>query len=108
MTIQQIEEQMIQLQSSLDKLKNPKMQVSRYFTGQYFTPYEGRQYRRMESSGIPIWECFLDIKKEWVQVDKRENTKLEKVYQQDCVLVEETIEEITEEKIEEIPNALIE
>lgn len=95
MTIQQIEEQMIQLQSSLDRLKNPKMQVSRYFTGEYFTPYEGRQYRRMESGGIAIWECYLDIKKEWVQVDKREDTKLEKIYQQDCV-VEEPIEESIE------------
>jgi hypothetical protein len=94
LTIQQIEEQMLQLQSSLDKLKNSKLQVSRYFTGQYFSPYEGRQYRRMESSGIPIWECYLDIKKEWVQVDKREDTKLEKIYQQDCVVEKPTEEEI--------------
>jgi hypothetical protein len=94
LTIKEIEEQMLMLQSSLDKLKNPKLQVSRYFTGQYFSPYEGRQYRRMESSGIPIWECFLDLKKEWVQVEKRENTKLEKVYQQDCVVEEEPEEEI--------------
>tara|TARA_R110000868_G_scaffold64262_1_gene193187 strand:+ start:715 stop:1032 length:318 start_codon:yes stop_codon:yes gene_type:complete len=92
LTIAQIEEQMLMLQSSLDKLKNPKLQVIREFTGQYFTPYEGRQYRRMESEGIPIWECYLDIKKEWTQVDKRENTKLEKVYHQDCV-VEEVVEE---------------
>jgi hypothetical protein len=100
MTIKEIEEQMLMLQSSLDKLKNPKLQVSRYFAGQYFAPYEGRQYRRMESEGIPIWECFLDIKKEWVQVvGKSESTKLEKIYQQDCV-VEETIEEPPEEKTE--------
>ena len=95
MTIQQIEEQMAMLQSSLDKLKNPTLQVSRYFTGKYFTPYEGSLYRRMESEGIPIWECYLDIKKEWVQVVKSENTKLEKIYQQDCV-----VEEPTEEPIE--------
>ena len=97
LTIAQIEEQMLMLQSSLDKLKNPKLQVIREFTGQYFTPYEGRQYRRMESGGIPIWECYLDIKKEWVQVDKRENTKLEKIYQQDCVIEEEPEEEPEEE-----------
>jgi len=99
LTIAQIEEQMLMLQSSLDKLKNPKLQVIREFTGQYFTPYEGRQYRRMESEGIPIWECYLDIKKEWVQVDKRENTKLEKVYQKDCV-VEEVIPGIIEASME--------
>ena len=92
LTIQQIEEQMIQLQSSLDKLKNPTLQVSRYFTGQYFSPYEGRQYRRMESEGIPIWECFLDLKKEWVQVAAREGVGFEKIYQQDCVVEEEKTE----------------
>jgi hypothetical protein len=95
LTIAQIEEQIVNLQSSLDKLKNPKLQVSREFTGQYFNPYEGMQYRRMESEGIPIWECYLDVKKEWVQVDKRENTKLEKTYQKDCG-VEEVIEESME------------
>jgi hypothetical protein len=99
MTIQQIEEQMAMLQSSLDKLKNPKLQVSRYFTGEYFSPYEGMHYRRMESDGIPLWECFLDLKKEWIQLDKGKNIKFEKIYQQDCV-VGETIEEPTEEEIE--------
>jgi hypothetical protein len=92
MTIKEIEEQMLMLQSSLDKLKNPTLQVSRYFTGQYFAPYEGRQYRRMESEGIPIWECFLDLKKEWVQVEKREGVGIEKIYQQDCVVEEEKTE----------------
>ena len=103
LTIAQIEEQMLMLQNTLDKLKNPKLQVIREFTGQYFTPYEGRQYRRMESEGIPIWECYLDIKKEWVQVDKRENTKLEKVYQKDCV-----VEEVVEEPIKGILEASME
>jgi hypothetical protein len=93
MTINEIEEQMLILQRTLEELKNPKMQVSRCFTGQYFAPYEGRQYRRMESEGIPIWECFLDIKKEWTQVDKRENTKLEKTYQEDYVVVVEMPQE---------------
>jgi hypothetical protein len=92
LTIKEIEEQMLVLQKTLEELKHPKLQVSRYFTGEYFSPYEGRQYRRMESSGIPLWECYLDLKKEWVQVDKREGTKLEKIYQQDCVVEEEKTE----------------
>jgi hypothetical protein len=46
----------------------------------------------MESSGIPIWECYLDIKKEWTQVDAREGSKLEKVYQQDCVVEDKKTE----------------
>jgi len=92
LTIKEIEEQMLVLQKTLEELKNPKLQVSRYFTGQYFSPYEGRQYRRMESSGIPIWECYLDIKKEWTQVDAREGSKLEKVYQQDCVVEDKKTE----------------
>jgi hypothetical protein len=98
LSIQQIEEQMLVLQRTLDELKNPKLQVSRYFTGEYFNPYEGRQYRRMESGGIAIWESFLDLKKEWMQVGKAENAKLEKIYQKDCLVEEETIEEPTEEE----------
>jgi hypothetical protein len=94
LTIEQIEEQMRVLQRTLEELKNPKLEVSRYFTGQYFSPYEGMRYRRMESSGIPIWESYLDIKKDWVQVDKREGTKLEKIYQRDCVVEEPTEEEM--------------
>jgi hypothetical protein len=93
LTIEQIEEQMVVLQRTLEELKSPKLQVSRDFTGQYFSPYEGRQYRRMESEGIAIWESFLDLKKEWVQVSKAENTKLERIYQKDCVVKEEIIKE---------------
>ena len=93
LTIEQIEQQIADLQQNLNQLKNPRLEVSRNFTGQYFSLYEGRQYRRMESSGIPIWESYLDIKKDWVQVGKAENTKLEKIYQQDCVVEEEIIEE---------------
>ena len=101
LTIQQIEEQMRVLQRTLEELKNPKLEVSRHFTGQYFTPYGGMQYRRMESSGISIWESYLDIKKDWVQVDKREGTKLEKIYQQDCVSnTKETPQETLEEFME--------
>jgi len=85
LTIEQIEEQIANLQQTLETLKNPKLEVSRNFTGQYFAPYQGRQYRRMESDGIPIWETYLEIKKEWVMVDKRESKNLEEIYSQDCV-----------------------
>jgi len=98
-TIQQIEEQMIELQRVLEELKNSKLQVSRYFTGQYFAPYEGRLYRRMESECIPIWESYLDIKKEWAQVTKRENTRLEKIYQEEYVVEKEIIEEEISEDV---------
>lgn len=85
LSIEQIEEQMLVLQKTLEELKNPKMEVSRHFMGQYFFPYQGTQYRRMESDGIPIWECHLDIKKEWILLDKKESEKLEKIYLKDCV-----------------------
>jgi hypothetical protein len=85
LTIEQIEEQIANLQQTLETLKNPKLEVTREFTGQYFAPYQGRQYRRMESEGIPIWETYLEIKKEWVMVDKRESKNLEEIYGQDCV-----------------------
>jgi hypothetical protein len=86
LTIEQIEEQIATLQQTLETLKNPKLEVTREFTGQYFAPYQGRQYRRMESDGIPIWEIYLDIKNEWVIADKKESKNLEDTYQQDCVI----------------------
>jgi hypothetical protein len=85
LTIEQIEEQIATLQQTLNELKNPKLQVSRNFTGQYFEPYQGRMHRRMESDGVPIWESYLDIKKEWVPLDTRESTEIEKSYFKDCV-----------------------
>ena len=85
LTIEQIEQQIADLQKTLNQLKNPKLEVYRNFTGQYFAPYQGRQYRRMESEGIPIWECFLDIKKEWVVVNEQESSNLEKIFLKDCV-----------------------
>jgi hypothetical protein len=85
LTIEQIEEQISQLQKNLEELKNPKLEVSRQFTGQYFLPYQGAQYRRMESDGIPIWECYLEIKKEWIVLNKKESEKLEKTYLNECV-----------------------
>jgi hypothetical protein len=94
LTIEQIEEQIATLQQTLNDLKNPKLEVSRNFTGQYFSPYQGMQYRRMESDGIPIWETYLDFKKEWALVDARESKNLEKIYLKDCVSnTKESLEE---------------
>lgn len=84
LTIEQIEEQISNLQQTLEELKNPKLKVSREFTGQYFHPYQARQYRRMESEGIPIWESYVDLKKEWIVLSNQESKELEKTYSKDC------------------------
>lgn len=99
LTIAQIEEQIANLQRTLEELKNPKLEISRQFTGQYFSPYQKMQYRRMESDGIPIWEYYLEIKKEWQILNKQESQKLEKVYQKDCV-IEEVVGGIIEASME--------
>jgi hypothetical protein len=39
----------------------------------------------MESDGVPIWETYLTVKKEWVMAQDREAKDLEKVYMQDCL-----------------------
>jgi hypothetical protein len=97
LTIEQIEEQIATLQQTLETLKNPKLEVARHFTGQYFAPYQGRLYRRMESDGVPIWETYLDIKKEWVLTETRESRELEKTYLKDCVsTTKENLEEFME------------
>jgi len=100
LTIEQIEEQITNLQQTLEQLKNPKLEVSRNFTGQYFAPYQGILYRRMESDGVPIWEFFMDSKKEWVIINAKELRELEKKYQKDCVsskkLPQENLEEFME------------
>jgi hypothetical protein len=85
LTIEQIEEQIATLQQTLETLKNPKLKVSRNFTGQYFEPYQGLLYRRMESDGVPIWESYLDIKKEWVLASSKQLRELEDIYQKDCI-----------------------
>ena len=84
LSIEQIEQQIADLQKTLEQLKNPKLEVSRQFTGQYFAPYQGKVIRRMESEGIPIWETHLDIKKEWIILADDELKKLEDIYQKDC------------------------
>jgi hypothetical protein len=88
LTIEQIEAQIAELQKNLETLKEQKLQVSRSFTGQYFNPYKGMQYRRMESDGVPIWECYLDTKKNWVLLNKQQSEELEKVYSNDCLTKE--------------------
>jgi hypothetical protein len=89
LTIEEIQNQINTLQQTLDQLKNPKLEISRNFTGQYFAPYKGIFYRRMESEGVPIWETFLDIKKEWVAVTAKELKELENIFQTDCTTNEE-------------------
>ena len=93
LTIEQIEEQIVNLQQTLDELKNQKLRVSREFSGQYFAPYQGRLYRRMESENVPIWEMYLDIKKEWILVDSKESKQREKTYRTDCTANQETADE---------------
>ena len=86
LTIEQIEEQIATLQKTLETLKNPKLEVSRHFSGQYFVPYQGKLYRRMISENVSIWETYIDIKKEWVMVPQGEMVEMERLYQQDCIL----------------------
>lgn len=92
LTIEQIENQIAELQKTLEELKNPKMEIFRHFTGQYLKPYKGIQYRRMESGGIPIWECYIETKKEWELMDKKESDKLEKIFLNDCISTDEITE----------------
>jgi len=84
LSIEQIEQQIADLQKTLEQLKSPKLEVSRQFTGQYFAPYEGKVLRRMESDGVPIWEAYVDIKKEWVLLSAKELKDLEDTYQKEC------------------------
>ncbi len=89
LTIQQIEEQIATLQQTLEELKNQKLKVSRHFAGQYFEPYQGRTYRRMISENVPIWEIYLDIKKEWIALSEKELKEMEVLYRRDCVVERE-------------------
>jgi hypothetical protein len=94
-TIEEIEKQIAELQKTLEQLKNPKLTVTRDFMGEYFAPYQGRLFRRMESEGIPIWEAYLDIKENWVMLTKQESDNLEKIYHKDCIVknTPDTVEE---------------
>jgi hypothetical protein len=89
LTIEQIEEQIATLQQTLEELKNQKLKVSRHFAGQYFEPYQGKIYRRMISENVPIWETYLDIKKEWIALSEKELKEMEVLYRRDCVVERE-------------------
>ncbi len=91
LTIEEIQNQISTLQKTLDELKNPKMEVSRNFTGQYFKPYKGQHYRRMESDYIPIWEIFISIRTEWKVLDEKQSEELENIFIRDCIPVNEEI-----------------
>ena len=80
--IQEIEKEILSLQHKLDILKKPRLEVIRQFTGQYFNVYEGKNYRRMESEGIPIWEYFWVLKNDWVVLEQEEAKTLEEIYRQ--------------------------
>jgi hypothetical protein len=88
LTIEEIQNQINTLQQTLDQLKNPKLEISRHFTGQYFAPYKGVFYRRMESEGVPIWETFLEPSERWVAVTAKELKELENIFQSDCITKE--------------------
>lgn len=88
-TLEQIQKQLAELQKIVDSMKEPKLEVSRQFTGEYFKPYGGKQYRRMESDNIPIWEYFWDAKRDWVPLEKSETEELEETYIRDCFCKED-------------------
>lgn len=94
-TIDEIQNQISDLQKLIDTMKNPALEVSRNFIGQYFKPYQGKQYRRMVSDEIPIWEFFMDSKKEWVILNKQDSKKLESEFLKTCtpdiIEVEESV-----------------
>lgn len=79
LTIEQIEQQIQNLQDALTQLKAQKLEVSRSFTGQYFHPYNGKQYRRMESDGVSIWEIF-DGRDQWILLTKNQSDDLERLF----------------------------
>jgi hypothetical protein len=88
-TIEEIKKQLSDLQKIVDSMKEPKIEVIRSFTGEYFKPYNGKQYRRMESENIPIWEYFWESKRDWVPLEKMESEGLEEIYIRDCICKED-------------------
>lgn len=85
LSIEQLEQRIEMMQKTLSELKTNKLEVVREFTGQYFAPYQGKSFRRMESDGIPIWEFYIEHKKEWIMLDSNERSKLEHIYQKNYV-----------------------
>lgn len=88
-TLEELKRQLADLQKVVDSMKEPRLEVSRHFTGDYFKPYNGKQYRRMESDNIPIWEYFWDIKRDWVPLERIEAESMEEIYINDCFLIHE-------------------
>jgi hypothetical protein len=83
LTIEQLEAQVAELQKNIEILKEQKLEVTREFIGQYFAPFKGQQYRRMESEEVPIWECFSDSKKIWILLNKQESEQMERLFKKD-------------------------
>lgn len=85
MTIEEIQKQITELQKIVESMQKQKMEISRHFTGDYIKLYKGKQYRRMESENIPIWEYFSEEDSRWIIESEVESEKLEEVYCNDCV-----------------------
>lgn len=88
-SIEEIKKQLAELQQIVESMKEPKIEVSRSFTGEYFKPYNGNQYRRMESENIPVWEYFWDVKRDWVPLERIESESMEELYIRDCICKED-------------------
>ncbi len=97
-TIEQIQEQISNLQKTLEELKNQKLEISRNFTGHYFKVYQGKHYRRMESDYVPIWEIFVDVRGDWLCLDKRQTEELENIFIRDCIATTPTKETTSDKK----------
>jgi regulator of replication initiation timing len=78
--IKALEDQLKELQSQLDNLKNNKLEVVRSYTGEIFSPYEGNQYRRLLSDDIPIWEQFNSSENTWILMSEDKSDYMESIY----------------------------
>lgn len=85
MTIEEIQKQIVELQKIVESIQSQKLEISRHFTGEYFKPYRGKQYRRMESENVPIWEFFCEINGEWIVLTGNDVNLLEETYCNECI-----------------------
>jgi hypothetical protein len=81
--IKALEDQLKELQSQLDNLKNNKLEVVRSYTGEIFSPYEGNQYRRLLSEDIPIWEQFNPSENTWDLMPEEKSDYMESIYKKE-------------------------
>lgn len=81
--IKALEDQLKELQSQLDNLKNNKLEVVRSYTGEIFSPYEGNQYRRLVSNDVPIWEQFNQSENTWDLLSEEKSDYMESLYQKE-------------------------